>query len=246
MDLVNTQAAAENGIWVTNTPGATADAVADLTLGLMLCLLRHIPKMVSDLKKGNWNQIEGREMNAMTIGVVGLGSIGKAVAIRSLAFGAKVIAHDINPDDDFSRHCKVPYLPLDDLLGQADIVCLCVSLNDTTRGLMNRQRLDLLKKSAYLINVSRPAVVDKDYLVEKLRRNGIAGAAIDVHDPRPCPPDDPFLHLDNVIATPWVAYKTAESTVKMCNPAVRDVVSVLKGEKPRYPVNKPIGLAHTA
>ena len=239
VDTVDLEAAARRGIWVTNTPGATSPAVADFTLGLILCLLRNIPAVARDMKDAKWEQYCGRDLGSLTLGVVGAGSIGREVIKRARGFGARALACDIAPDDEFAREFQVEYVPLDELMARADIVSIHVSLNEQTRGLIDERRLGLMKKLSYLINTSRPAVVDKAALVKLLEAREIAGAAIDVHDPEPPAPDDPLVALDNVIATPWTAYKTQETISRMCIGAATDVVTVLEGGAPRFPVNRP-------
>jgi len=237
-DHVDTLAAADHGVWVTTTPGATSAAVADFTLALILSLLRHVPGMAQEMKGDTWNQLTGLELASMTLGVVGTGSIGREVIKRAAAFGTKVIAYDLQQDADFAEQWHVQYLPLDELMAQSNIVSLHVPANEETIGLIDERRIKLMKREAYLVNTSRPNVLVKDALVQALEANAIKGAAIDVHDTVPCPPGDPLVHLDNVIATPWAAYKTQEAIANMCITAARDVVAVLQGGKPRFPVNK--------
>ncbi len=239
VETVDLAAAARRGIWVTNTPGATSNAVADFTLGLIICLLRNIPSAAEDMKKGKWNRFRGRELGSLTLGIVGAGSIGKEVIKRARGFGARILAYDITPDSEFAEEWGVQYVSLDELMSRSDIVSLHCSLNEKTRGLIDGRRLKLMKKEACLVNTSRAQVVEKEALVAVLRVHGIAGAAIDVHDPAPCPPDEPLVALDNVIVTPWTAYNTQESVSAMCMSAVIDAVSVLEGRTPRFPVNKP-------
>ncbi len=238
VEHVDLAAASRHGVWVTNTPGATSHAVADFTLGLMLCLLRNMPAMVQDMKEGKWEQFRGRELGSLTVGIVGVGSIGKEVIKRAHGFGATILGYDVAPDEQFGRQWQVQYVALDDLLARSDIVSLHCALNEQTHGLIDEHRLSLIKKDAYLVNTSRAGVVDKDALVATLKAGEIAGAAIDVHDPAPCPPHDPLVALDNVIATPWTAYKTEEAISRMCTAAAADVVAVLSGGVPKYPVNE--------
>ncbi|MBM4028918.1 MAG: hydroxyacid dehydrogenase [Planctomycetes bacterium] len=240
VDRVDLAAAARHGVWVTNTPGATNQAVADFTLGLILCLLRDIPTVAQDLKAGRWNQFRGRELGSLTLGVVGTGQIGREVIKRSAAFGASILAHDIRVDQEFGQAYNVQWVSLDELMARSDIVTLHVPLGEQTRGIIDGRRLGLMKKTSYLVNTSRSAVVDKQALIQALEARILAGAAIDVHDPAPCPPDDPLVRLDNVLATPWTAYKTDEAIARMCSMAVEDVVAVLSGRPPRFPVNQPL------
>ena len=239
IDHVDVDLAARNGIWVTNTPQATSGAVSDMTLCLILCSLRNVPSMTSDMKDGKWNQFRGRELVSQTVGIIGTGSIGRATIIKLRGFGAKVIAYDIAPDEKFAAQWQVEYLELDEVLARADIVSLHVPLIESTTNLINEPRLRLMKKTAYLVNTARSGVVDKQALARILQENVIAGAVLDVHDPAPCKPDDPLVVLDNVIATPWIAYNTIEAVAAMCLTAAHDIVAVSLGTAPKYPVNRP-------
>lgn len=239
VDCVDVQAAAELGIWVTNTPTATTHAVADFTLGLILSLLRHIPKAIESVRNRQWERPRGKELASLTLGVIGTGAIGREVIKRVVGFGGRVLGYDVAPDEKFSREYRFDYVGLDELLAASDIVSLHCSLNENTKGLIDKKRLSLMKEQSYLINTSRPAVVDKPALVAALKAKDIAGAAIDVHDPMPCAPDDPLLALENVLITPWIAYNTVESVERMCITASRDVVAVLNGRRPEFPVNSP-------
>ena len=237
-DQIDLRAATKNAVWVTTTPGAGSHAVSDFTLGLILCLLRNIPAMAQEMKNGEWNQFAGRELSSTTLGVIGAGAIGQEVIKKARGFGANVIAFDVYHDHAFAEKWQIQYVPLDELMVQSDIVTLHTALTEHTQGLIDERRLRLMKKNAYLVNTSRPDVVDKDALIKILKKGQIAGAAIDVHDPAPCAPGDSLVQLDNVIATPWTAYKTEEAIDRMCNTAVNDIVTVLRGGAPRFPVNE--------
>ena len=239
VDSVDVTAATKHGVWVTNTPGATDHAVADFALGLIICLLRNIPSAAQDMKDGKWNRFRGKELRSLTLGVVGTGAIGKEVIKRAHRFGAKILACDVAPDKEFAELWPVQYVSLDELMARSDIVSLHCSLNEGTRGLINARNLGLMKKDAFLVNTSRAQVVDKQALLAVLQAKRIAGAAIDVHDPAPCPPNDPLVALDNVIATPWTAYNTEESVSYMCITAAKETIAVLEGGTPKFAVNKP-------
>lgn len=238
-DHVDLDGAAKNGIWVTNTPQATSGAVSDLTVCLMLSLLRNVPPMAQDMKEGKWNQFQGKELCAQTVGIVGTGSIGRETIKKVRGFGSKVIAYDITPDKEFAKQWQVEYVNLEELVTQADIVSLHCPLNERTKDLIDERLLRGMKKTAYLVNTSRSGVVNKVALEKILKEDVIAGAALDVHDPAPCESNDPLVVLDNVIATPWCAYKTDESIAAMSITAAKDIVTVLNGGKPKFPVNQP-------
>ena len=237
-DRVDLAEATAHGVWVTNTPGATSPAVSEFTMGLILCMLRNIHGMAQDMKRGKWEPFHGRELGKLTLGIVGAGSIGQAVIKQARGFGTKILAYDIRPCQDFASKWQVEYVPLDDLMSLADVVSIHVSLNEHTLGLINERRLKLMKESAYLVNTSRAPVVDRADLLKVLQAKRIAGAALDVHDPAPCAPDDPLVLLDNVLATPWSAFNTEGATARMAITAAKDVVAVLHGRVPEHPVNK--------
>jgi D-3-phosphoglycerate dehydrogenase len=133
----------------------------------------------------------------------------------------------------------VEYVPLEVLMRDSDVISINVLLNETTRGLINARLLNLMKDTAYLINTSRAAVIDREALIEALQCKRIAGAALDVHDAAPCLPNDLLVSLDNVLATPWSAFNTEESIARMSIIAAQDIVNVLAGRLPKYPVNRP-------
>jgi D-3-phosphoglycerate dehydrogenase len=201
-------------------------------------LLRNIHGMALNTKQGKWEKYCGRELGGLTLGIIGSGAIGREVIKRARGFGTKVLAYDVQPDNDFATDWQVDYVPLDELMARSDVVSVHVPLDENTRGLIDERGLKLMKETAYLVDTSRPHVVDKAALVKVLQAKGIAGAALDVHDPIPCAPDDPLLRLDNVLVTPWTAYYTEEAVARMSISAARDVVAVLQGRVPQHPVNK--------
>ena len=239
-DKIDVAAATEHGVWVTNTPGDSgpAEAVADFAIGLILCLLRNICGLAHDMKQGQWKPFRGRELGGLVLGIIGTGSIGRGVIKRARAFGARVLAHDVRPDEDFAAEWQIEYVPLDDLMARSDVVSIHALLDESTRGLVDEHRLGLMKETAYLVNTSRGPLVDKAALLRVLQAKRIAGAALDVHDPTPCAPDDPLVQLDNVLATPHTAYNTEETVARMSITAARDVVAVLQGRSPVHPLNE--------
>jgi D-3-phosphoglycerate dehydrogenase / 2-oxoglutarate reductase len=238
-DKVDLPGATRRKVWVTNTPGGPGPAVADFAVGLMLSLLRHIPMMAQALRGGNWEPLGGIELGSVTVGVIGLGNVGREIVRRVRGgFGSKVLGYDVFADESFAQQEQVRYVPLNELLAESGMVVLAVPLNEETKNLIDRQKLRMMKKDAYLINVARPGIVVKADLVECLRAQQIAGAAVDVHDPAPAMPGDPLIQLPNVLATPWAAFYTREAVHRMNMEAARQVVTVLKGGKPTFPVNR--------
>lgn len=241
IEKIDLEAATEHGVWVTNTPAANGPAVADFTIGLILCLLRNLHGMACDMKQGKWKKFRGRELGNMTLGIVGTGTIGRQVIKRAKGFGTQILGYDLDPDEEFASEWQVRYLPLDDLMAQSDVVTIHVPLNEETCALIDERRLKLMQETAYLVDASRPFVVDRVALLKMLQAREIAGAALDVHDPETWGPDDPLMRLDNVLATPWTAYNTQEAVARMSISAARDVVAVLQGHTPKYPVNEVLG-----
>ncbi|MBM3774788.1 MAG: hypothetical protein FJW37_06435 [Acidobacteria bacterium] len=236
---VDLAAATRLGVWVTNTPDATTHAVAEYTIAVMLCWIRGIPAMLNGMKAGVWKQFLGKELRCLTIGIIGAGRIGRQVAELARAFGAQVLVFDTVRDEAFARALELEYVSLEQLLADSDIVSVHCALNDQTRGLINTRSLGMMRSGAYLVNTSRPGVIVKDHLVEALASGRIAGAAIDVHDPKPAPPGDPLVRLANVLATPWSAGYTDSSVEAMIHDSSRDVVRVLSGMAPQFPLNRP-------
>jgi phosphoglycerate dehydrogenase-like enzyme len=239
VDHVNLKAAAEHGVWVTNTPGATNTSVAEFSIGLMLSLLRHITTLAAQMKTGTFVRTGGRELAGLTLGVIGTGGIGQEVSRLARAFGTQVLGYDIHPDPDFAQAHQVEYVSLKQLLQQSDIVTIHCGLDESTRGMIGEAELQLMQPTAYLVNTARPQIVDKQALVNCLEAGNLAGAAIDVWETIPCPADDPLLQLDNVLATAWSAFYTDRAVSDMHRRAAQEIVRVLQGHSPEHPVNSP-------
>lgn len=200
IDSIDSQAAARLGIRVCRTPNAFTLPVADTVLGYMLAFARRQPWMDRAMKAGRWEKLPSRSLSECSLGVVGVGTIGKAVLRRARVFGMELLGNDIVPiAPDFIRENRVEMLPLDDLLRRADFVSLNVDLNLTSYHLINAGTLALMKLTAVLINTSRGPVVDEPALVRALQAGQIGGAALDVYEHEPLPADSPLLKLDNVL-----------------------------------------------
>ncbi len=200
IDSIDSQAAARLGIRVCRTPNAFTLPVADTVLGYMLAFARRQPWMDRTMKAGRWEKLPSRSLSECSLGVVGVGTIGKAVLRRARVFGMELLGNDIVPiAPDFIRENRVEMLPLEDLLRRADFVSLNVDLNLTSYHLINAGTLALMKLTAVLINTSRGPVVDEPALVRALQAGQIGGAALDVYEHEPLPADSPLLKLDNVL-----------------------------------------------
>jgi D-3-phosphoglycerate dehydrogenase len=246
-DNVDIQAAADLGIWVTNAPLSTTCSVAESTIAFLLMLAKRIPFFSDAFKKGNFSirmTQSGAEVENKILGIIGLGRIGKEVARKAYTgFDMKVIACDpFCPKDQVPQGVELKE-NIQDVLMNADFISLHMPSAPETKKMFGREQFALMKKTAYLINCSRGDVLDEAALVEALKHETIAGAAIDVYDPEPPDNNNPLLKLPNVIATPHIASNTKESNIKMAVHAAMEIHRVLSGEKPQWPVNKPKGIS---
>jgi glyoxylate reductase len=241
-DTIDVTAATQRGVLVTNTPGVLTETVADLTFALLLSFARRIvegDRMVREGRWGAWSPLllVGKEVHHATLGIVGLGEIGTALARRALGFNMRVIYNSRTRKPELEHELGLEWRELPDLLRDADFVSVNVSLSPQTRGLIGAEQLALMKPDAVLINASRGPVVDQPALVEALRRHRIGGAALDVFAVEPIPADDPLLALDNVIVAPHVGSATLRTRTLMADLAVRNLIAFFRGERPPACVN---------
>ena len=200
IDSIDRVEALRLGIQVRNTPNAFTLPVSDSTLGYMLSYARRLPWMDRHVKSGQWEKLPGRSLSECTLGVVGVGNVGKAVLRRARAFGMQLLGNDIIPiAPDFLLEYQVEMTSLEDLLRRSDFVSLHVDLNPTSYHLINAQSLQVIKPGAVLINTSRGPVVDEPALVEALQSGRVAGAALDVFEEEPLPAESPLLRMDQVM-----------------------------------------------
>lgn len=235
VDMIPYDAATAAGVLIANVPGVNAPTVAEHVFMVTLALLRRFRSVDRDLRGKGWfagraHSDHGSDLGGRTLGIVGMGNIGKAIfRIARHGFGLDVVAHTRSPG-------SVPegarYLPLDELVAVADIVVLCCPLTPETTGLMSRERIFGMKPGALLVNVSRGPVVDEVALIEALRTGRIGGAALDVFTTQPLPPEHPLLQLDNVIVTPHMAGITDESMMRMGVGAAGEAIRILEGGLP--------------
>jgi len=203
IDAIDQAAAARLGVRVANTPEAFTDAVADSVLAYILAFARRTPWIDRAMKAGRWEKIPGRALHECTLGVVGVGAIGKEVLRRALAFRMRLLGNDIlEMPPAFVREVGVEMIALKDLLGQADFVSLSCDLNPTSRHLISRQTLGWIRPGAVLINTARGPIVEEAALIEALREGRLAGAALDVFEEEPLPPESPLRKMDNVLLAP--------------------------------------------
>lgn len=203
IDSIDSNTAESLGIRIGNTPNAFTLPVSDSVLGYILTFARLHPFLDREMKAGRWKKIRGRSLSESTIGVIGVGNIGKAVIRRTRAFGAKILGNDIQRiAPDFVLEYSVEMTSLPDLLARSDFVSVNCDLNPTSYHLINEQTLGLMKPTAFLINTARGPIVDENALIDALRHRKIAGAALDVFEHEPLPKDSPLLQMDNVMLAP--------------------------------------------
>ena len=238
---VDMEAATANGVAVVNTPGRNAQAVAEHALGLMLSLARRIPEGHSYVTGGRWlNPVEpyvemrGVELGGRTLGIVGLGAIGRRMVEMAGAIGMNCIAFDPYVDVPPPGVCLKD---LDEVLEGSDFVSIHAPLTGETEGLVDSRRLSLMKPTAYLVNLSDARIVDRGGLVDALESRAITGAALDVFETHPVTPDHPLLELDNVILTPHVGGATEETIGRYSKMMTDDILRFLDGERPLNLVN---------
>ncbi len=203
IDSIDQVACAKRGIAVKNTPNAFSEPVADTVLGYMLCFVRNLPFMDTHMKMGVWHKINGRTLAECTLGVVGVGNVGKAVIRRASAFGMKILAHDpIMPPHEFLQMHGVQMTSLETLLAESDFISINCDLNPTSHHLMNEERFALCKSNAVLINTARGPIVKEVALIQALKEGRIAGTALDVFEHEPLPQDSPLLQMPNAFLAP--------------------------------------------
>jgi len=231
-DAVDVQAATDHGVVVTIAPGTNQDAVSEHCFMLILALAKNLLRQHEPIRDGKWPRQANLPLRGKTLGIVGLGRIGKSMTTRALAFGMKVIAFEPAPDLAFVEKHGVTLAPLDDLLRQADYVTLHLPAMEGTKALINAERLALMKPTAYIVNTARGAVVDEVALYEALRDKRIAGAGLDVFDEEPPLPDNPLLQLDNVVLTAHTAGVDLQSRDDMARKAAECIAAISRGEWP--------------
>lgn len=227
VDNIDIQTATTLGILVANAPGTNTEAVADMTIAMMLALLRGIYDAVQSTRSGGWERFVGHDLGELTIGVVGTGRIGLAVIRRLDGFGSDVLAHDIVHNQDLLSHPKVRYVEMAQLLHDSDVVTLHVPLVADTKAMIGRNELDMMKPTAYLVNLARGELVDEIALFEFLQQRRIAGAAVDVYAVEP-PKSSPLIGLDNVLSTPHIAAYTYESMEHMSRICAQTIIDAMR------------------
>jgi D-3-phosphoglycerate dehydrogenase len=244
LTFVDVKAATERGIPVVNTPARNAVAVSELTVGLMLSLLRNIPKAHQMVSSGGWVDptvayfsMRGNELSGKTVGIVGFGAIGRRVAKLVSAFDTSILVYDPFLDPNIIKEAGAKPVELDELMKKSDIITLHSSTTPEAMGLISAQRIALMKPTAYLINAANAFVIDNEAIIQALKEKRIAGAAFDVFETWPVRSDSPLLKMNNVVLTPHIGGATAETVVRYSQMMVDDIERFLRGERPKNLLN---------
>ena len=235
--------ATRRGIYVSNTPEVLTDTTADFAWALLMALARRVVEADKYVRTGKWKvgwhpaMLQGRDVYGATIGIVGAGRIGYAVAKRATGFSMKILFYDVIPRPEMEKDFGAKKVDLEMLLKQSDFVSIHVPLMKETHHLINAEKLKLMKKTAYLINNSRGPVVDEKALYEALKEGRIAGAGLDVFEQEPAPLDSPLLKLDNVVVAPHISSASYETRSKMAEMVADNLVAFFEGRKPPNLIN---------
>jgi D-3-phosphoglycerate dehydrogenase len=248
VDNIDIPAATAAGITVVNAPTGNTTAAAEHTLALLFALARHVPEANASMHAGQWNRsaFMGRELVDKTLGVIGLGKIGMAVADRARALGMDVVGYDPYVTEEAAKLHGIERMSVDAILKIADAVTVHVPKTRDTANLISSDELAAMKPSAFIINVARGGVVDEAALAAALEAGTIAGAAVDVYSAEPPDPDNPLLRAPNIILTPHLGASTAEAQTRVAVEAAEQVREVLAGRSARYAINAPMLTPETA
>ncbi len=235
-DNVDVAAATRRGIAICHTPGIPTETTADLAFALILAVARRVVESDRYVREGQWRgwapeQLLGRDVHGATLGIVGMGAIGEAVARRAIGFGMHLLYHDQRPrpgDDQLDAR----FTTLDDLLRQSDFVSIHAPLSDATRGLLGARELALMPPHAILVNTARGPIIDQRALFAALRDGRIAGAGLDVFDPEPIAASDPLLTLPNVVVMPHLGSATIATRTRAAALAIENAVAAIEGRRP--------------
>jgi D-3-phosphoglycerate dehydrogenase len=237
VDTIDLEAASEHGVTVVNAPTSTSLAVAEITLGLMLALVRHIPAADAGMKAGSWlkGELQGRELHEKTLGILGLGRIGMEVGYRASAFGMQVLGYDALISAEEIEHRGAKPVSLDDLYAQADFISLHLPLTAETRGMVGASAFERMKHGVYIVCTARGGILSEEALLEALETGLVAGAALDVFASEPPGATDLVRH-PHVIATPHIGAQTAEAQSRASVDIAEEVLAALQGLALRWKV----------
>ncbi|MCA0172221.1 2-hydroxyacid dehydrogenase [Bacillus sp. RAR_GA_16] len=233
---IDIKAAKEKGVVVTNTPGVLTETTADLTFALLMATARRIPEASTYLREGKWEawspmQLTGQDVYGSTLGIIGMGRIGEAVAKRARGFNMEVLYHNRRRNQDAEEEMELQFVELDDLLKTADFVCVLTPLTSETKNLIGLKELRMMKKTAILINTARGGIVNEEALYHALKEGDIWGAGLDVFEEEPVALDHPLLSLSNLVTLPHIGSASIKTRMKMAEVAAENLMKVLGGEE---------------
>ncbi len=232
IDSIDRDACARLGIALCNTPNAFSEPVADSVLGYMLCFARRLPWMDRHMRSSGWLKIPSVALRECTLGIIGVGNVGRAVARRAAAFGMRILGTDPQqPPAEFLAATGVRMVDQATLLREADFVSVNCDLNPSSRHLLNDAAFALMRPNAVVINTARGPIIDEPALVRALQRGQIAGAALDVFEDEPLPADSPLLAMDNVMLAPHNANSSPEAWERVHENTIRNLLAVLEGTR---------------
>ncbi|MEM3590977.1 MAG: glyoxylate reductase [Candidatus Bathyarchaeia archaeon] len=242
-DNIDVEEATRRGIYVTNTPGVLTETTADFAWALLMAIARRVVEADRYVREGEWkvgwhpSMLLGRDIYGATLGLIGAGRIGSAVARRAKCFNMKILYYDVVRNPQIEKEAGAVFVPLDTLLRESDFISIHVPLTKETYHLIDAEKLKLVKKTAYLINTSRGPVVNEKALYEALKEGRLAGAALDVFEQEPLPADSPLLKLNNVILTPHIASASYETRSRMAEMVAENLIAFFDGKVPPNLVN---------
>jgi D-3-phosphoglycerate dehydrogenase len=236
VDRVDLDAAKAKNIPVCNTPGANAQAVADLALALMLCAARKVPMLDRKTREGQWPRSTGIELYGKTVGILGLGAIGKGVAKRAQGFSMRVMAYDPFINRQYAAENDIEVSGFEEIIKNADVISLHLPLTGETKHIISGAVMGRMKKGVILINTARGGLIDEQAAGEYLKSGHLGGLGLDAYEEEP-PKSSPLFELDNVVLTPHTAAHTEEATANMALMSVQNLIAVLSGKPCPYIVN---------
>ncbi len=238
VDNIDAELAGKYGVAALNAPGQNSNAVAEMTIGFMIDLLRQIIPLHKDMEQGKWPRAMGSEIKGKTVGLLGFGAIAQLVAEKLQCFGVEMIAFDLYPNEERAKQLGVRMTTQEDVIRNSDLVSIHIPATPETWHLFNEETLASMKRGAYLINPARGALVDLDALAAAMECGQIAGAALDAFEEEPLPVDSAILKCRNLVLTPHTGAETKESYYNVSMTTAKDIIRVLNGEYPKHCVNR--------
>jgi glyoxylate reductase len=242
-DNVDVAEATKRGIYVTNTPGVLTETTADFAWALLMAVARRVVEADRYVRSGQWKvgwhpmMLQGRDIYGATLGIVGLGRIGCAIALRAKGFNMKVLYHDVQRRPDCEKEYDLKFTDVETIFKTADFITINTPLTKETHHLVDEKKLRMMKKTAYIVNNARGPIVDQKALYKAVKEGWIAGAALDVFEEEPTPIDNPLLKLDNIVVAPHISSASYETRAKMAEMVAENLITFFEGKTPPNLVN---------